>query len=87
MGGLVVVADPRRKEVCHARDSQNWLIRVKNSALSDRLGNLAGDALHAEILRDNVHDARMDPSCGNWASGVDKEEEEIHYVHTASKGL
>ncbi len=33
---------------------------------------LAGDALHAEILRDNVHDARMDPSCGNWAAGVDK---------------
>ncbi len=24
------------------------------------------------ILRDNVHDARMDPSCGNWAAGVDK---------------
>ncbi len=22
-----------RKEVCHARDSQNWLIRVKSSAL------------------------------------------------------
>ncbi len=37
-----------------------------------KLGNLAGDALHAEILRDNVHDARMDPSCGNWAAGVDK---------------
>ncbi len=37
-----------------------------------KLGNLAGDALHAEILRDNVHDARVDPSCGNWAAGVDK---------------
>ncbi len=37
-----------------------------------KLGNLAGDALHAEILRDNVHDAQMDPSCGNWAAGVDK---------------
>ncbi len=24
------------------------------------------------MLRDNVHDARMDPSCGNWAAGVDK---------------
>ncbi len=22
-----------RKEVCHARDSQNWLVRVKSSAL------------------------------------------------------
>ncbi len=37
-----------------------------------KLGDLAGDALHAEILRDNVHDARVDPSCGNWAAGVDK---------------
>ncbi len=37
-----------------------------------KLGNLAGDALHAEILRDNMHDARMDPLCGNWAAGVDK---------------
>ncbi len=37
-----------------------------------KLSDLAGDALHAEILRDNVHDARVDPSCGNWAAGVDK---------------
>ncbi len=36
-----------------------------------KLGDLAGDALHAEILRDNVHHARVDPSCGNWAAGVD----------------
>ncbi len=25
-----------------------------------------------KFLRDNVHDARMDPTCGNWAAGVDK---------------
>ncbi len=25
--------DEGRKEVCHARDSQNWLMRVKSSAL------------------------------------------------------
>ncbi len=37
-----------------------------------KLGDLAGDALHAQILRDNVHDAWVDPSCGNWAAGVDK---------------
>ncbi len=37
-----------------------------------KLGDLASDALHAEILRDNVHDAQVDPSCGNRAAGVDK---------------
>ncbi len=39
-----------------------------------KLGNLAGDALHAEILRDNVHDALpvVDPTRGDWAADVDK---------------
>ncbi len=48
--------------------SPMWLMH----SLLQKLGNLAGDALHAEILRDNVHDAWVDPSCGNWAAGVDK---------------
>ncbi len=30
---LLAVRKEGRKEVCHARDSQNWLIRVKSSAL------------------------------------------------------
>ncbi len=34
IGSFATVAtDAGRKEVCHARDSQNWLTRVKSSAL------------------------------------------------------
>ncbi len=49
-----------------------------------KLGDLAGDALHAEILRDNVHDARMDPSCGNWAAGAHQDAARVGGVRTIS---
>ncbi len=48
-----------RKELCHAWDSQNWLI----------------DDGTAVCL-----------TSGTWVH-EEEEEEEIHYVHTASKGL
>ncbi len=37
-----------------------------------QLSNLPDSALRAQISRDKVHDARSDPSCGNWAAGVHK---------------
>ncbi len=37
-----------------------------------QLNDLPGSALHAQVLRVNVHDARLDPSCSHWAAGVHK---------------
>ncbi len=55
-----------------------------------RLGSMAEGGLHLYIMSDNVHDAFGSSGCCNWTAGqhsVEEEEEEIHYVHTASKGL
>ena len=37
-----------------------------------RLSNMPDDSIHAEILRDNIADAKGHPSCGNWAGGIVK---------------
>ena len=35
-----------------------------------RLLDMPPDSLHLDILKDNPADARAQPSCGNWVSGV-----------------
>ena len=35
-----------------------------------RLLDMPTGSLHLDILKDNLADARAQPSCGNWASGV-----------------
>ena len=37
------------------------------------LAKLDLGSLHARLLLDNVHDARADPLCGNWAAGIQKQ--------------
>ena len=41
--------------------------------LLQQLADLPHDSLHADVLRENVHDALADPLCGNWAAGIHKQ--------------
>ena len=52
-----------------------WVHRWWNQVIGFMhcLSNLPDDSIHAEILRDNIADARQHPSCGNWAGGIVKQ--------------
>ena len=51
-----------------------------------QLAQLSNDSLHAEILKDNMHDAQSDPHCGNWAAGVQKKYIELGMPAPFSSG-
>ncbi len=38
-----------------------------------RLAKMSEDSLHADILRDNIHDAEHSPLVANWAGGICKQ--------------
>ncbi len=38
-----------------------------------RLAKMPEDSLHADILRDNIHDAEHNPIVANWAGGIRKQ--------------
>ena len=52
-----------------------WVHRWWNQVIGfmHRLSNMPDGSIHAEILRDNIADARQHPSCGNWAGGIVKQ--------------
>ena len=52
-----------------------WVHRWWNQVIGfmHRLSNMPEDSIHAEVLRDNIADARDHPLYGSWAGGIIKQ--------------